>query len=319
MGSVFKRKKRKIQRQIEEEYNQRLSDLNKKQDKLIKREKDFGNQIKHMENIIKEQKDLIKKVEIEKEKIKLETKQREEKQKIQQIETRKKAINKCKDFLSEEFIYCIINSFDEFDKIEEDWINQLKKKGNEKHKKNFINLFQQLFISENIQKKITSKFIEIVKNTYKKIELKKMNFMVIGPSGVGKSTLINALLQKDLAKEGCGKVCTSQIRRYERKNMPFINLFDTIGAELGKKYTLEDVQNDTLNLITKQLNNPDPNEHIHCIIYCLTFNRAYHEELKIILKIREKYDGKKLPIVIAYTMANDNNKVLATKEAINEI
>ena len=101
--------------------------------------------------------------------------------------------------------------------------------------------------------------------------------------------------------------------------MPFLCLYDSVGAELGKKHTLEDVQNETINLIVKQLNNPDPNQHIHCIIYCVTFNRFYEEEAKIILKIREKYDGKKLPIVIVYTMANDNNKIKATKEAINEI
>ena len=318
MGSIFKRKKNKIKREIEEAYNNRLRDLNIKQDELIKREKDFDKKIKKMENIIKEQKDLIKKVEIEKEKIKLEVKQREEKQKIKELEKRKKAINKCKEYLSEEFILCITNSFDEFNEIEKSWINELKKKGNENHKKNFVNLFQKLFKSENIEQKIMNKFIEIVNNTYKKNELKKMNFMLIGPSGVGKSTLINALLQEDLAKEGSGKVCTTKIERYESKNFPFISLFDSIGAELGKEYTLEDVQNDTLKLIKKQLNNPDPNEHIHCIIYCLTFNRVYRDELKIILKIREVY-GNKLPIVIVYTMANDNNKIKATKEAINEI
>ena len=128
MGSIFKRKKNKIKREIEEAYNNRLRDLNIKQDELIKREKDFDKKIKKMENIIKEQKDLIKKVEIEKEKIKLEVKQREEKQKIKELEKKKKAINKCKEYLSEEFILCITNSFDEFNEIEKSWINQLKKK-----------------------------------------------------------------------------------------------------------------------------------------------------------------------------------------------
>ena len=66
------------------------------------------------------------------------------------------------------------------------------------------------------------------------------------------------------------------------------------------------------------VNNPDPNQHIHCIIYCVTFNRFFEEETKIILKIRHEYDGKRLPIIIAYTMGNDNKKVLAIKESINE-
>ena len=164
---------------------------------------------------------------------------------------------------------------------------------------------------------MNNKFIEIIKKNYDNKELKKMNFMIIGGSGVGKSTLINALLRENVAKEGLGGVCTTQIKKYESKKFPFLCLYDSVGAELGKNHTLEDIQNETLKLIENHLNNPNPNQHIHCIIYCVTFNRFYKEELKIILKIRAKYDGKKLPIVIAYTMGNDPKKVLAIKETIN--
>ena len=300
-------------------YNIIKTHFDKNIEALERREIENNNKIKELKNIISLQKYLINRSDDEKEKIELEIKQRKERQQIKEAEERINAINQCKQNLSNEFALCINNSFKEFNEIEKSWKNQLKKIGIEKHKKDFIYLFQKLFGYENIEQKIMSKFIEIIENTYKKKELKKMNFMVIGPSGVGKSTLINALLQEDLAEEGCGGVCTTKIERYENKNFPFINFFDSIGAELGKEYTLEDVQNDTLKLITKQLNNPDPNEHIHCIIYCLTFNRVFPDELKIILKIREKYNGKKLPIVIAYTMGNNNNKIQAAKKRINEI
>ena len=300
-------------------YNIIKTHFDKNIEALKRREIENNNKIKELKNIISLQKYLINRSDDEKEKIELEIKQRKERQQIKEAEERINAINQCKQNLSNEFALCINNSFKEFNEIEKSWKNQLKKIGIEKHKKDFIYLFQKLFGYENIEQKIMSKFIEIIENTYKKKELKKMNFMVIGPSGVGKSTLINALLQEDLAEEGCGGVCTTKIERYENKNLPFINFFDSIGAELGKEYTLEDVQNDTLKLITKQLNNPDPNEHIHCIIYCLTFNRVFPDELKIILKIREKYNGKKLPIVIAYTMGNNNNKIQAAKKRINEI
>ena len=145
-----------------------------------------------------------------------------------------------------------------------------------------------------------------------------MNFMIIGASGVGKSTLINALFREKVAEEGIGKACTTEIKKYKSKNVPFLCLYDSVGAELGKNYTLEDVQNETINVIIKQLENPDPNQHIHCIIYCVSFNRFYEEEAKIILKIREKYDEKKLPIVIVYTMANSKSKVKFVKESVNE-
>ena len=96
-----------------------------------------------------------------------------------------------------------------------------------------------------------------------------MNFMVIGASGVGKSTLINALFRENVAKEGKGRACTTEIKKYKSENTPFLCLYDSVRAELGNNYTLEDVQNETINVIIKQLENPDPNQHIHCIIYCV--------------------------------------------------
>ena len=162
------------------------------------------------------------------------------------------------------------------------------------------------------------KFLNILKNSSNKKELKRMNFMIIGSSGVGKSTLINSILGEYLAEEGAGKRCTAIGKRYISKRMPFITLFDSVGTEIGKGHPLEDVQRDTLDEITKNLNINDPNEHIHCIVYCTTSNRIFEDELKVILKIREKYDGKRLPIVIVYTRALDDKEVEAKKKAINE-
>ena len=210
-----------------------------------------------------------------------------------------------------------MKSHQEYNNIKEKWLNKLSRNDKEKIKKSFRDLFVKLYNSENTEIKITNKFMEIMKKNFKKKESKKMNFMLIGPSGVGKSTLINALLKEDLAKEGSGRVCTLEIKKYQSKNIPFLCLIDSRGAELGKNHNLEDIQNETINLIVEKLNNSDPNEHIHCIIYCVTSNRFYEEELKIIIKIRQIYDGNKLPIVIVYTMGNNYEKVKSVRETIN--
>ena len=88
-----------------------------------------------------------------------------------------------------------------------------------------------------------------------------MNFMIIGASGVGKSTLINALFREKVAEEGIGKACTTEIKKYKSKNAPFLCLYDSVGAELGKNYSLEDVQNEAINVIIKQLENPDKSKY----------------------------------------------------------
>ena len=243
---------------------------------------------------------------------------REQQRAIQLQKERENAISECASRLSGEFKACINNSINEYYIISEKWINQITPDVIENIKNNFKILFRRLFDIENIQNKITNKFIEIIRKNYLNKELKTMNFMIIGASGVGKSTLINALFRENVAKEGKGRACTTEIKKYKSQSMPFLCLYDSVGAELGNNYTLEDVQNETINVIIKQLENPDPNQHIHCIIYCVSFNRFYEEEAKIILKLREKYDGKKLPIVIVYTMANSKSKVNFVKESVNE-
>ena len=120
-----------------------------------------------------------------------------------------------------------------------------------------------------------------------------MNFMVIGWAGAGKKTLINQLLGEELAEEGIGKRCTTKLKRYESRYLPFISLTDQVGEETGKEYNLDDVEKDTLNEITEKLNYNDLNEHIHGIIYWTTSNIFFKDELKLLLKIRERYDGKK--------------------------
>ena len=303
---------------IENAYNSKLKELNLKEKEFIKQKQVFDIKIKELEEQIQNQKNYYDKMKLEYEKQLIEQKQREEESKIKEVKERQMAINQCRVYLNEEFMQSILNSIEEYKKIEGNWIKQITKNDIENRKKEFLNLFLRLFDIEIIQNKISNKFIEIIKQNFLKKELKKMNFMIIGASGVGKSALINALFGEYLAEEGMGGVCTTEIRKYESKRYPFLCLYDSVGAELGNNHTLEDIQNETIDLIVNKLSNPDPNQHIHCVIYCVTSTRFFEEEAKIILKIREKYDGKKLPIVIVYTMGNENYKVSAIKERINK-
>ena len=150
------------------------------------KKKEFDIKIENMKKQIKEQKDLFKKMKLENEKKLLEQKQKEEQRKIQEIQERQIAINQCEKYLSEEFMICIMNSFKEYEIKAEKWIKQITKTEIENRKKEFCDLFQKLFVNENIQNKIANKFIEIIKKNYSNKELKKMNFMIIGASGAGK-------------------------------------------------------------------------------------------------------------------------------------
>ena len=48
--------------------------------------------------------------------------------------------------------------------------------------------------------------------------LKKLNIIIIGKSGVGKSTLINSLFRGNFAETGLGKPVTQEIRKIEKQD-----------------------------------------------------------------------------------------------------
>lgn len=61
--------------------------------------------------------------------------------------------------------------------------------------------------------------------------MEKANILLIGNSGVGKSTLINAILEEKIVETGSGtEGTTKELRIYEKENLPF-RLIDSVGFE----------------------------------------------------------------------------------------
>ena len=317
-----KNKRKAKQQEIEEALNNKINELKSQRANYEESNRRFQERIDDLQRQLQDQKDEVERERIEKEQELIRKKQEEQEEQMKKIEKEREDIEKCKEALEMQFTESIFEIMKNFSKEEEKWINSLigpeldYKFTNLKNK--LSDLFDKLFISENIMKKINEQFIKIIKTSFNQKELKKMNFIVIGNSGVGKSTLINEIFGENLALEGAGKRTTTKCTKYESKLVPFISILDTIGTEIGSGHKLSDVLNETLNEIMKQLNSNDPNDHIHCIIYCTTSNRFFEDELEVILKLREKYDGKKLPIVIVMTRAIDEDVVENKKKTIGE-
>ena len=278
--------------------------------------------IDKLEKMLQDNLDEMKRKNLEREKELIEKEKKEEEKKIQEIENMKIAIKNCKRSMNNELSKGIFKIIGKFKKEEEKWLESI----NEPKIQNKINnlkkklelLFDELFENEKILDKINNKFVFTMQTSVNAKELEKMNFIAIGTSGVGKSTLINEIFGEQIAKEGMGTRTTLESRKYESKLVPFISVLDTMGTEIGSGHRLIDVLKETLEHITKKLNSNDPNEHIHCILYCTTSNRFFPDELDVILKLREKYDGKRLPIVIVYTRATKDDEVESIRNAINE-
>ena len=133
------------------------------------------------------------------------------------------------------------------------------------------------------------------------VSLKKLNILILGKSGVGKSTLINSVFREELADTGIGRPVTPKIREIKKEGFP-LTIYDTKGLELGKE-AQDEVKEEVAELIKEGLYSSDVNKCIHCIWYCINTmsNRVEPEEIEWIKSLSNSSDINKVPIIVILT------------------
>lgn len=91
------------------------------------------------------------------------------------------------------------------------------------------------------------------------------NVLVAGGSGVGKSTLINAVFQGDLVETGSGRPVTQSTREITKEGVP-LTLFDTRGLEVAN---FDETLGELDKLIKERNGDRDPKRHIHVAWICI--------------------------------------------------
>lgn len=146
--------------------------------------------------------------------------------------------------------------------------------------------------------------------------LNTLNIIVAGKTGVGKSTLINAVFKENLAETGIGKPVTTHMRKITKKDIP-LAIYDTRGFELGKDVQ-EDVKKELLETINEGFAKKDINEAIHCIWYCINTasNRIEPEEIEWLKELTEDNKTTQVPIIVVLTQAFSKKNAEKMKQMI---
>lgn len=143
----------------------------------------------------------------------------------------------------------------------------------------------------------------IINDLYNKIKeenenISPVNIMLIGKTGVGKSTLINNIFREKLSETGIGKPITKHLKKITKEGVP-INLYDSRGLELSEE--VQKKVREDINLEIDRINKKSKEEDmIHAVWYCInaTSNRIEEFEIQWIEEL-----SKRLPVIIVLTQS----------------
>lgn len=128
---------------------------------------------------------------------------------------------------------------------------------------------------------------------------KALNIMILGLTGCGKSTLVNALFGRDVAPVGAGKPVTKGIQSYKSDAL---TLYDTEGLEADAKQQARIT--DEICTTIQCLSHQGIEKQIHMIWYCFqATSRPQDIELTLLRSIAQciKETKKNIPAVFVLT------------------
>ena len=167
-------------------------------------------------------------------------------------------------------------------------------------------------MTDNVAEKIMAAIRDDQKN------MTKLNIMVMGKTGAGKSTLINNVFSRNLAQTGIGKPVTQSIRKYEIEDFP-LAIYDTPGLELGGENAIDELLKESKEVLAKGAMR-GISESIHCIWYCVSTpsHRFEEAEVEFIKKFLDEANEFCVPVIIVLTQSYSKKDAKALMSEIEK-
>lgn len=131
----------------------------------------------------------------------------------------------------------------------------------------------------------------------------EINIIIMGKTGAGKSTIVNAIMEEDVAPTGKGRPVTKENKFFSRKKVIreqtyTINICDTVGLEINSEITRKTISEIKANI--KQYNYSDRTKQLSVVWFCASQGSSRFEPFEVDL-IRQLAYENEVPFVVVIT------------------
>jgi len=158
---------------------------------------------------------------------------------------------------------------------------------------------------EGLAEKFEQQFTEL------KNEIINPNILILGQTGVGKSSLINTIFGKNIAAVSNTKAQTQGFHKYTDKDVP-VNIIDSEGYELEKSAEFQKMIEEYLNV-----NFDDLSKQIHLAWYCISISSA--RVLPYDIDNLKFLADKNIPTCVVFTQCDNDTPEGSTAKSLTQV